>query len=258
MPPRRGVRGRTSRRNVEPQEQGVAKAPNVQPQREFINVEFREAIRILGQLVTNQVGKQQGARQKEADISRILEFLRMNPPSFIGFITELKEAKVREFLTLKQDSLSVHEYGLKFTKIPRYALEMVKDMGSMMILFVVVEEEKLRDREEFKNKRAKKGNESGVVQGGSKPPCCAKCGRNHSGVCREGSAAQSSSVALPDRATPRGTTSGTGGDTNHLYALNNFQEQEDLPDVVTERFGFKVNLSTTSYPQTDGQAERTI
>ncbi|XP_069144598.1 uncharacterized protein [Solanum lycopersicum] len=145
MPPQRGFRGSTSRRNVEPQEQGVAKAPNVQPQREFINVEFRESIQM-----------------------------------------ELKEARVREFLTLKQDSLSVHEYELKFTKITRYALEMVKDMRSMIILFVVVfgrscskvgrvtmligrliiyvhqvEEKKLRDTEEFKNKRAKKGNEPG-------------------------------------------------------------------------------------------------
>ena len=39
----------------------------------------------------------------------------------------MKEEKVREFLTLKQDSLSVHEYGLNFTQLSRYALNMVKD-----------------------------------------------------------------------------------------------------------------------------------
>lgn len=107
------------------------------------------------------------------------------------FSRELKEAKVREFLTLKQESLSVHEYGLKFTQLSRYAPEMVADMRSRMSLFVAglsrlsskegraamliqnmdisrlmvyvqhVDEEKLRDREEFKNKRAKTGNESG-------------------------------------------------------------------------------------------------
>ncbi|WMV19044.1 hypothetical protein MTR67_012429 [Solanum verrucosum] len=41
--------------------------------------------------------------------------------AFLGryFSRELKEAKVREFLTLKQDSLSVHEYELKFTQLPK-------------------------------------------------------------------------------------------------------------------------------------------
>ncbi|KAH0729719.1 hypothetical protein KY290_000849 [Solanum tuberosum] len=217
---------------------------------------------MLSQAVTNQVGQKRGARQEEADTSRIRELLRMNPPSFTGsstaedpenfieelkkvfdvihvtdtvrvelatyqmknvartwfdqwkggraedappaswacfeeaflerfFTRELKEAKVREFLTLKQDFLSLHEYGLKFTQLSRYATKMVADMRSRMSLFVAglsrlsskegraamligdmdisrlmvyvqqVEEEKLRDKEEFKNKRAKIGNESG-------------------------------------------------------------------------------------------------
>lgn len=39
--------------------------------------------------------------------------------AFLGhfFPRELKEAKVREFLTLKQDSLSVHDYSLMFTQL---------------------------------------------------------------------------------------------------------------------------------------------
>ena len=107
------------------------------------------------------------------------------------FPRELREAKVREFLTLKQESLSVHEYSLKFTQLSRYAPEMVADMRNRMSLFVVglsrlsskegraamligdmdisrlmvyvqqVEEEKLRDREEFRNKKAKIWNEFG-------------------------------------------------------------------------------------------------
>uniref|UniRef100_M1DN83 Gag-pol protein n=1 Tax=Solanum tuberosum TaxID=4113 RepID=M1DN83_SOLTU len=105
------------------------------------------------------------------------------------------------------------------------------DFSRLIVYVQQVEEEKLRDREEFKNKRAKAGNESGqqksnanrssfqqkqkgpspsstnapaprnkceyngqnsrskpaypqgsVAQGGSKPPSCAKCGRNHSGI----------------------------------------------------------------------------
>ena len=107
------------------------------------------------------------------------------------FPRELKEAKVWEFLILKQDSLSVHEYGFKFTHFFRCASEMVKDVRSRMSLFVAslgrvsikegrvamligdidisrlmvyvhqVEEEKLRDKEECRNKKAKTGNVSG-------------------------------------------------------------------------------------------------
>ena len=61
MPLRRKVRGRPSRRNVEEQE--VANAPDIQPQGQAMNAEFHEAIRMLGQVVTNQVGQQRGARQ---------------------------------------------------------------------------------------------------------------------------------------------------------------------------------------------------
>ena len=48
----------------------------------------------------------------------------------------MKEEKVREFLTLKKESLSVHEYGLKFTKLYHYAPELVKDIISTMSLCV--------------------------------------------------------------------------------------------------------------------------
>ncbi|KAH0678966.1 hypothetical protein KY284_020051 [Solanum tuberosum] len=130
---------------------------------------------MLSQVVTNQAGQQRGARQEVTDTWRIREFLRMNPPSFTGssttedpksfveelknegraedapptslacfeeaflgrfFPQELKEAKVQEFLTLKQDSLSVHEYRLKFTQLSCYAPGMVADMRSRMSLFV--------------------------------------------------------------------------------------------------------------------------
>jgi len=39
---------------------------------------------MLSQVVTNQVGQQRGVRQDVVDTFRIREFLRMNPPSFIG------------------------------------------------------------------------------------------------------------------------------------------------------------------------------
>ncbi|KAG5572874.1 hypothetical protein H5410_062640 [Solanum commersonii] len=160
MPPRRAVRSCPARGNVEPRKQGVPNAPEVQPQGEVNNAEFWEAIQMLSQATTNQFGQREN-RQDLPDISRICEFLRMNPPSFIGnfvkklqkvfeimhvndakrvelvayqmngvariwfnqwkridlkegflgrfFPHELREAKVREFLTLKHESMSVHE-----------------------------------------------------------------------------------------------------------------------------------------------------
>uniref|UniRef100_M1D9C9 Gag-pol protein n=1 Tax=Solanum tuberosum TaxID=4113 RepID=M1D9C9_SOLTU len=82
MPPRRDMRGHLTRHNIE--EQGLPNAPEVQPQGEVTNAEFWDAIQMLIQVVTNQVGQQRRARQEEDDTSRIREFLRMNPPSFTG------------------------------------------------------------------------------------------------------------------------------------------------------------------------------
>nr|XP_010327617.1 uncharacterized protein LOC104649769 [Solanum lycopersicum] len=122
-----------------------------------------------------------------------------------------------------------------------------------------------KDRVEHhgQNSRAKLAySQRSVVHGGSKPPACTKYGRNHSGVCRkgftgcfkcgetrnfmrkcpnkkqgssnEGNKSQSSSIAPPDRVAPRGATSSAGGGTNRLYSLNNRQEHENSPDIITD------------------------
>ena len=100
-----------------------------------------------------------------------------------------------------------------------------------------------------------------MAQGGSRSLTCTKCGRNHPGDflngktgcfkcgheghlikdCPKnkqgggncGNRAQSSSAPPPGRAAPRGATSGTCEGINHLYDLNNREEQEISPDVVT-------------------------
>lgn len=58
--------------------------------------------------------------------------------TFFGnlFPRELKGAKVREFLTIKQHSISVYEYAWNFTQLYRFALKTVVDMISRMSLFV--------------------------------------------------------------------------------------------------------------------------
>ncbi|XP_027768121.1 uncharacterized protein LOC114074402 [Solanum pennellii] len=83
----RTVRGRLYRRNVKSRKQGIPNAPEVKPQGELTDVEFREETRMLSQVLTNQFGKQRGYRQVVVDTKSIFEFLRMTPPSFIGSIT---------------------------------------------------------------------------------------------------------------------------------------------------------------------------
>ena len=43
------------------------------------------------------------------------------------FPREMKEAKVEEFINLKQGSMTVREYSLKFVKLSRYVLPLVFD-----------------------------------------------------------------------------------------------------------------------------------
>ena len=53
---------------------------------------------MLSQAVTKQVRQQRGARQERADTSRVREFLRMNPPSFIGSSTTMDPKNIVEEL----------------------------------------------------------------------------------------------------------------------------------------------------------------
>lgn len=54
--------------------------------------------------------------------------------SFLDYFVprELREAKVEEFVNLKQEGMTVKEYGLKFIQLFGYATEMVPDMRAMM------------------------------------------------------------------------------------------------------------------------------
>ncbi|KAG5571462.1 hypothetical protein H5410_061228 [Solanum commersonii] len=52
-------------------------------------------------------------------------------------------------------------------------------------------------------------------------------------MCRGGSTSCFKCAAPPDRAAPRGATSGIGGGSNYLYAITSHQEQDNLLDVVT-------------------------
>ena len=43
------------------------------------------------------------------------------------FPREMREAKVEEFINLKQGSMTVREYSLKFVKLSRYATNLVSN-----------------------------------------------------------------------------------------------------------------------------------
>ncbi|KAF3682357.1 hypothetical protein FXO38_01308 [Capsicum annuum] len=76
------------------------------------------------------------------------------------FPLELREDKVLEFINLRQDSMMVKEYFLRFTQLARYAPHVVVDGRAKMIKFVsgvndsVIEEQMIRMRER-QSKRAR-------------------------------------------------------------------------------------------------------
>ena len=53
------------------------------------------------------------------------------------FPREMKEAKVVEFINLRQGGMSVHEYSLKFTILSKDAPSLVSDPRDEMRLFVI-------------------------------------------------------------------------------------------------------------------------
>ncbi|XP_015068745.1 uncharacterized protein LOC107013320 [Solanum pennellii] len=142
----------------------------------------------------------------------------------------------------RRSMMSLFVAGLSHipTKEGRAAM-LIRDMdiSRLMVYMQQVKEEKLRYTEEFKNKKAKTGNESGS----KKSQGCFKCGqeghfikecpKNRQGSGNQDNRAQSSSVAPPDRDAPREATSSTGEGENRLYAITSRHEQENSPNIVT-------------------------
>lgn len=52
------------------------------------------------------------------------------------FSRELREAKVKEFMNLRHGSMSLREYGLKFTQLSKYAPEVVTEPRARMRRFI--------------------------------------------------------------------------------------------------------------------------
>ncbi|XP_049414638.1 uncharacterized protein LOC125877366 [Solanum stenotomum] len=199
MPPRRVVRGLSARRNVK--EQWVPNALEMQLQGEVTNAEFREAIRMLSQVATYQVG-QRGSSVTGDPQNFIEEMKRLFNVMHVGDAERVELAAYQmkgvariwfyKWKNNRDDDAPISRKEGKATILIGDI-----DLARFMIHVQQVEEDKLKDRAEFKNKRANtSGNEfkvklaysqGSMAQRGSKPPACTKCGRNHSDICLEGS-----------------------------------------------------------------------
>ncbi|XP_049362923.1 uncharacterized protein LOC125827652 [Solanum verrucosum] len=122
------------------------------------------------------------------------------------FPRELIKAKAKEFMNLKQGSMSVQEYGLKFTQLSRF-------------------------RQDHKG-RASGSRSQWSALGKSTYPTCPKCGKNHLGEClagKEGCFGYDQSVhRLKDFPSSRqgkgGNNNRWGQRQNRLYALQASQD----------------------------------
>ncbi|KAH0705906.1 hypothetical protein KY285_010431 [Solanum tuberosum] len=74
-----------------------------------------------------------------------------------------------------------------------------------------------------------------------------ECPKNRHGCENQGNRGQSSSVAPPDRATPRGTTSSTSGGENRLYAITSRQEQETLQMLSLDTMADLIELDMVDF-----------
>ncbi|XP_049399906.1 uncharacterized protein LOC125863994 [Solanum stenotomum] len=154
-------RGHPTRRNVEPQDYGVSNTLEVQPQGEVTNFEFQDVILIMSQVVVKQASEQKGDRRDVANTSRICELLRMNPPDFTSSsVTEDSENFVEELQKVFEVIERVELYAYQLKGVAKVWYNQWKK--SIAKGAPIVEEDKLRYREESWNKKSKTTrNESG-------------------------------------------------------------------------------------------------
>ncbi|KAF3654391.1 hypothetical protein FXO38_15181 [Capsicum annuum] len=144
--------------------------PSLITKRRIIDMHKRKLIGETPKL--SQRTRKSGQPNGHTDAARIQDFTRMNPPLFSGskseedpqefpdqvdrgtdaepieweefatafldkfFPLELREAKVLEFINLRQGNMTVKEYSLKFTQLARYAPYVVADSRSRMSKFI--------------------------------------------------------------------------------------------------------------------------
>ncbi|KAF3650888.1 hypothetical protein FXO37_18261 [Capsicum annuum] len=178
------------------------------------------------------------------------------------------EAKVLEFINLRQGTMSIKEYSPKFSQLARYAPHVVADSRSRMSKFVSgvshrvvkecrtamligdidisrlmiyaqqMEEQKLKKKER-ENKRARTNSYS-FAQHRSQGQRLPQSGYQ--------SHLRSSFQSGSPNQQSANSSAISGQRPNRLYALRSRQNQENPPDVVTVKpWGQKVKPSNSSY-----------
>ncbi|KAH0729478.1 hypothetical protein KY289_000666 [Solanum tuberosum] len=172
------------------------------------------------------------------------------------FSRELREVKAQEFMNLMQGSMTVQEYGLKFTQLSRLMTH-AQQVEGYKLREQAKENKKARiENYDYSQKKSGGGNRSHGQQNFSFPapssvsvpsskfrqdqkgrasgskyqrsvsgiktyPTCPKCGKNHPGECLAGKEGCFGCATPAGRPTQQGNSSGIGGGQhqNRLYAL---------------------------------------
>ncbi|XP_049414774.1 uncharacterized protein LOC125877557 [Solanum stenotomum] len=190
MPPRRAVRSHPARCNVKEQE--LPNAPEVQPQGEVTNVEFCEAIMMLSQVVTNKVGQQGGDRQGEnftEELKKVFDVMHVVDTERVELAAYQMNNDARTWFDQWKGgrdedaplaSWACFEEAFLGRFFP-YELKEAKKQKGHVPSYASAPAPKNKGEYYGQNSRAKPAySQESVVQGVSKPPACAKCGRNHS------------------------------------------------------------------------------
>ncbi|XP_016549266.1 uncharacterized protein LOC107849131 [Capsicum annuum] len=227
---------------------------------EVSNAEFKQSIHTLAQLVAAQTQRLEdtGSASVTSEVTRVGQFIRMNPPKFSGakveedpqeFVDEME--KIFKVMHIDQvEGVKLAAYQLKdvanqwyneweVTKgdsaEPTEMLNRDMDFARLSVhIQQVKEKKKKKAKSREKDRRAKRARATdqshSQQQSGNLGGKCQAISRETVRQQRVMLEEQANSSAPPPQ---KGATSDSRNGQNRLYALTNRQETEALLDVVT-------------------------